>query len=102
MPKAPWEQKGITTEEYFKTTAPTLYRGMLSIKQGDSTFLKENYLAVVQELSKVVEASGHFLMVKESGKLTAMMYALRNEVERLKRNDTSSTDRERVSPSSEN
>ena len=99
--KPPWEQNGISTEEHFKSTSTTLYRALLSIKNADATYIAENKEKVLQELSKVVEASGYFLMKKETVKINSIVDALRRQIERVQ-HESQSTIEEGTRSSSEN
>lgn len=98
---SPWEKRGITEEEFLKETSTTLYRAVLSITNADPAYLKDNFNRVLQEMSKIVESSGYFLIRREGDKVEAIVSALHQQIERVRHHESQSVDPTRISSSSE-
>ena len=76
----PWEKRGTTPEVYYADTAKVLTEASTALANNNPKALIENSEAIARELSKVVEASGHFLIQREADKLKGIMSMIRKDI----------------------
>ena len=77
--ETPWASKGLTVEEYFAPVTATL-AGLNDALRGDDQALKQlKSKEVVNSLTRVVEAAGFVVSVKEIAKVNALMTLLKKE-----------------------
>jgi hypothetical protein len=98
-PPTPWEAKGLSVEDYFADTVATLSRAVIALNEDPESFIAQKD-DILNELSKVILTSGHFLTRKETDKINSILALIHREVANEHSSKHERVDSKRDRPSS--